>query len=246
MHDDELGVVRSRELIELVLRHYPQAWYSAGPFDEWPVVAAGLIRRATQCLGAVISLQRGCFYSDAAVLTRAIFEHVTAFAWIAVSPDKRIGPWLKHDLKTRLAAHKALVEIGETGLLEDHVVAQFETYIANVKDNLPKPAEQAKVADEHWSAILDRQPTWKDKGGFSGMYRITYRYTSKFAHPTIIGFQPHIVEFGAGVVVVGDEVAETDASAFVLAPGVLGMGLRVASIALGWPTIEQIDEVFRK
>jgi hypothetical protein len=244
MISDELGVTRARRMVALVHSYYPQAWYTAGPLDEWPLVASGLVRRATQSLAAVIALRPGGFYSDAAVLTRTIFEHVTAFAWIAACPDERVRPWLKNDLRQRVAAHRELVQVGDGGLIAPEVIAQFEAYIGAVQDDLPKTAQQAKAADEHWSRILDGQPDWKARGGFSGMYRVTYRHTSKFAHPTAIGLHPHLTEFGRGIVVVGDEITDLDPSPFSFASSVLGMGLRVASIALGWPRLEQIDDIY--
>jgi hypothetical protein len=244
VHDDDVGVRRAEQLIRLVLRRYPQAWYTEGPFNEWPIVSAGLIRRAAQCMAAIVALQPGGFHSDAAVLMRTLFEHVNVFAWLAVSPNERIGPWLKNDLRQRIAANKALIGNGEKGLITDEIVAQYEAYMAGVTGTYPNPEQQAKDADDHWSAILERQPTWKDAGGFSGMFRVTYRHTSKFAHPTVIGLQTHLTEFGRGVVVLDTEQPEMDPSPFAFAPGVLGMGLRIASAALGWPGLDEIDAIF--
>ena len=232
---------RSVRLIALAEQKCPRDTESTGELHDWRVAGPALLLRAARSLSAMFVLRPGAYDADASVLLRIVFESVASFAWLAIDPIKHGPVWVKSDFRQRLAAHRELSVVGDEDVIDAESVRYFEEYVARVSGELPKPQQLARAADDHWHRRLAGHPKFDARGSFSDMYRITYRHSSKFAHPTPMGLQPFVRRFANGKAVFTRE-HPTASSPYAYAPFVFGIGLRVASIALGWPTLEAIDD----
>jgi hypothetical protein len=234
------AVRRCQRLIEIVESECPPECVASAELHDWQIAGPALLLRSARALSAMLELRPGGYEADASALLRIVFENVVTFAWLAINPSEHAPLWVKNDFRQRLAAHRDLSSVGDDDVVDAESVAYFESYVAQVRGDLPKPQQLARAADDHWHERLPGHPKFDARGSFSDMYRVTYRHSSKFAHPTPVGLQPFVRRFANGKAVFTRE-QRTGTNPYAYAPFVYGIGLRVAAVALGWPTLNQID-----
>lgn len=235
--------LRSQRLLAVVNRYLPTAKHSTGAHDDWELAGPALIARGVRSLQAVRALRPGLFNLDAGVVVRCMFEHMVTFAWLAVDPPARLPLWVKYDRQQRLRMDNDCSSAG-LPLVSAEVRAQFTAEIAAIPGELPPLPERAEAADNHWCNLIAEHPPATDKGSFRGIYRTLYRHGSALAHVTHYGLHALIHEHQRGVFTIGAERIENTTNSFTLAPVVLGMGLVIAGAALGWPSMDELNDAF--
>jgi hypothetical protein len=239
---------RVRGLRELTSTFLPRNEPFTAGHGDWPLIGFAMLARSCAIAESAIALAAERRAVDAGVLTRALFEQVLTFAWIAIQPDVNADGWVRWDRQQRIKADNDLCDLGADPLLEPAVRRKFEEFIAGgeaMPDQLPL---RAKQADAHWAPRIEAisaEPT--STRSFRGMYRILYRGDSRFTHAAVASIEPLII--GAGDP--GHRTVlpvETDPGArnpFTRSPMIYSLGLLVAEPALGLAGMMQaIDTVF--
>lgn len=234
--------VRTSQVLALVGRYLPQAKHSLGEHTDWNTAGPALIARATRSLQAIATLQNGLFNADAAVVLRTMFEHVVTFAWLAADPPAHLPLWVKFDRQQRISADNDARAEGDP-LLADEERAGFQQEINGCAGTFPGLPARAHAADVHWSALLEQHPGPRSRYSFRGMYRVLYRHASALTHVTPYGLHAFIAGDRPNLIIGGELVPE-EFNSFTLAPAVLGSGLVISGHALGWPSMEELDDAF--
>lgn len=239
---------RVRELRDLTSTFLPTTMPSSGDHGDWPVTGFAMLARASGTAESVIALAAERRAVDAGTLSRALFEEVVTFAWIAIDPAVNANAWVRWDRRQRIKADNDLVDRGAPALLTPQVRQQFEAFV-NAGPVMPENlAERAADADAHWAPRIDAieaNPT--SERSFRGMYRIVYRTDSQYTHAAVLSVEPFVVPArNAGHFNVMP--VETDPGAtnpFTRAPMLYALGLLVAEPALGLSSISRaIDTIF--
>lgn len=239
----EAADLRSQRLLQVIDRYLPAAKHSTGAHDDWQLAGPALIARGVRGLHAVRALRPALCNLDAGVVVRSMFEHVVTFAWLAVDHTARMPIWVKYDRQQRIRMDNDC-RSAQMPLLSDEVHAQYVAEIAAIAGELPSLLNRAEAADSHWSTVIAEHPPSSDRTSFRGIYRTLYRHGSALAHATHYGLHPIIEDHEPGVFVIGPERIEDTTNSFTLAPVVLGMGLVISGVALGWPSMDELNEAF--
>jgi hypothetical protein len=205
--------------------------------DDWSLAGPAILAAAAGTLDAILTLRTLEHELDESNLLRGLYEYSVTFAWIAADPDVRIQRWLKYDYSERLRTDADFRAAG-TPLLDDDVRVELEAYGAGVR-MMPDLASRSDAADASWSAMLTEQlPQVGEQVSFRGLYRLIFRGSSGFTHPTTRALT-RFVSGGDGHYQVSVERPYTGAIA--TASFVLALALLVASEALHWPaTAEEV------
>ncbi len=173
----------ARCLTQLIRDHLPHVVESSGAMDDWSLAGPAILAAAAGTLDAILTLRPLEHELDESNLLRGLYEYSVTFAWIAADPDIRIQRWLKYDYSERLRTDADFRAAG-TPLLDDDVRAELEAYGAEVR-MMPDLASRSDAADASWSAMLtERIPQVGEQASFRGLYRLIFRGSSGFTHPT--------------------------------------------------------------
>lgn len=257
-------MVQCDRLIQLV--HFPirvESKLAPEPrsLDNWDVVAPAMLFSAASCLLSIRSLASVAAprrEQDASVLLRRLYEHVVAFAWIALDPPIHAKKWVADDYYHRLKIDDEIKKLGHPGL-RPATRSGFEQYL-QAHGRMPDLASRADAADKHWSKKIDGhgvfpsippQPgqTVHAQGGrwsLRGLYSIIYRGASANAHPTPLSIQAYVAPGGgAGKFLIGmDPSDQHDRFSYTHAPLLYAEMLLIAEHVLGVPRADDVYAAF--
>lgn len=245
---DEVARLRADALARLVEERLPLELDVTGDAAAWPLIATGLLSRATTTLRHVFDARRGGQEVDAATLGRSLYEHIVHLAWLAACPTAdRIEEWRKHDLTERLSADSDARTVGGQ-LLDDEAREALEAQVDAMRGNKLVLANLAIAADQHWGGKLPGMGSHKETQSFRGLYVYLYRFYSGTAHPGFRGLNPVVEDITATRrrVVVERLVPSARRGPFGMATVVYALGLYVAAESLGWPEAEEVNAIFHR
>jgi hypothetical protein len=234
---------RARELRRLTDAFLPRAVVSTGRHDDWPLGGWAMLSRACGTLDSVMALVDERRATDAGVLTRALFEQVVTFAWIAIDPKENALAWVRWDRSERKKAHHDLLQQGGPPLLEPQTLKDFDDVISS-GPSMPNLTQRAREADTHWSTQLAALRFLSTS--FRGMYAVLYRADSQATHAAVTSIEPVVVPAGSGTFeVLPVERDPGDHSTFIRAPMLYGLMLLIAEPALGLGDVEgALERIF--
>lgn len=242
-----LASEQARGLMALTRRFLPATFKSAGRHSDWPLAGYAMMSRACGTLGSVMALIPERRASDAAVLTRVLYEEIVTFAWIGVDPSDHAEAWVRWDRDWRIKADNDLQDIGAEPLLDPGVRQDFERG-RDAGELMPDLAQRATAADQHWSKRLDAiadDPT--SPRTLRGMYRYIYRGESQYAHAAAASIDRLVVDAQrpGRLRVVTAETDPGENNAFTRASILYALGLIVAEPVLGWSGVsDAVDNLF--
>lgn len=111
-------------LIELGRSDFPVVIARSAP--PYRAALYALVARATGTMEAILCLAKIRREADLAVLVRALYDHTTILAWIAVDPDANYALWRAEDARQRVNAHKDWERRWGRELLNPTRLAEFE------------------------------------------------------------------------------------------------------------------------
>jgi len=146
---------RSLHLARLVRDCLPRTADVHGPHDAWPLVAPGLLAWCAGTVEAIVALMPLEREVDASILLRSLYEHVVAFAWLAIEPSaERLALWRKHDCSQRIKADNDCRALGEE-MLSPTLRADCERTLLRVPGKMP-----SGHAGRPGRSALARAPPW--------------------------------------------------------------------------------------
>jgi hypothetical protein len=236
---------RAEKLVELVALHLPVETSATAPSDSWALVGPALIARATGTLEAIFALLPEGRDSDALVLLRSLYEHVVTFAWLGADPtEERMQRWMKSDRQARLDADDDCRQLGVI-VLTDEQRAMFERQVKNLPKEMPTLEQRTRAADTAWKSKIAGLRGSDQPRSFRGLYGIAYRHHSALAHPSDMGINRVVVDFGGGRQRVQLEKRDPEMTGpFGMAVVVYALGLLVASETLDWPPVDDVHAAF--
>ena len=165
---------------------------------------------------------------DGAGSARVIYEHVVAFAWIAINPSVHYRQFLRWESLQREKMQKDLAQFGEVA--PDPMIVR-RALIDTAAESAPETADRALAAENFWSRSVSEWPFQ-----FRRAYANLFRPYSAFVHPTVMGLDPFI-ERGPSGPRIGQPREVGDGHILAAAVGSFADGLIVASHRLGWPSM---------
>jgi hypothetical protein len=238
----DLIAQRAAALAELVERRLPLEADSNGIATAWPLAGPGLLALATASLKSIFLLRPHQAHNDSSRLLRSLYDHVVTFAWLAVDPPARLGPWRKNDLEERLKMAREF-DASDTELLPRLARAQMERDIANTEGSVPGLADMALNADKHW---LPRIPDLDGTGfkSFRGLYTVLFREHSGLVHATMRGLNHVTVDLDPPRKrLVLQAPLDGSRGPYGMATVIHTLGLLVASQSLGWPEADEVRAI---
>jgi hypothetical protein len=205
---EERAEARANALVQLAWESIPRSLSSSKDHEDWNVFVPATVARCAHILESILALCSR--QQDGAILLRALFEHVIAFAWVAIEPQTRLSRLVANDYEHRLKANGHLVHYGGTamdGKTQQHFQARVERARRGLPASrspaiarkgvkaklLPDVLNMAGEADSYWHRV---HPDLGLQGRYSlsGQYVIYYRWFSQYVHPTIMGLEPFVYE----------------------------------------------------
>lgn len=239
---------RTQRVLALVDQYLPQAKHSNRTHTDWNVAGPALIARSAHSLRAIAALQPGQHHFDAGIILRTMFEHIATFAWLAADPTTRMPLWVRNDREQRLKADNDARSVNDP-LLSDQLRQMFQADIDAVPSGAPAyPVlpDRARQADLHWQANIEHYPGPNERSSLRGTYRILYRMGSAFAHATPMGLDEVVQKAAPDTLVIGPKQPfNQQFNFFTIAPTVLGTGLLISGVTLGWPQISELNGAFQ-
>lgn len=221
---------------------------------NWDVVAPAMLFSAANCLLSLRWLATTPVprrEQDASILLRRIYEHVVAFAWIAIDPERNARRWVASDYRYRLAIDDELRALGRDGL-DPAQRASFQAYI-QAHGQMPSVEQRADQADAHWLPRLahhgDGRPNAERNFSLADEYTTIYRTTSANTHPSPRSLYAYVNPGGgAGRFAIGfmPNLTEEDRYAYTFAPLTFATMLVIAQQVLGYPTSDAVFAAFNE
>jgi hypothetical protein len=218
---------------ELYLRYATIAYARRIEFQPWEHYAFACLARAHYALDSIFLLNGR--EADSAALTRVLYEHIVAFAWLMIDPPAHYLALLSWEHGERQKMRKDIANFASTpGPTSDEITLFM---IADGLDRTVPPAratpDRALAADAHWSRLV---PDWS--------FRLRHAYASLFrahsvnVHPTLMGLVAFSSPDPAAQATVPARMLKLRLDAEALA--VFGDGLIIASVALQWPPQREV------
>jgi hypothetical protein len=241
MHHD-----RAVALMQLVRERLPCETDATGDADAWPLLATGLLSRATTTLDSILLLQPTERAVDSSTLLRSLYEHVVHLAWLGADPSAaRLEEWRKDDLRQRLKADDDCRAVG-VEMFTPEQRADFEVQVSSMSGSPLVLTNLALAADKHWEPRIEVFSSYKEAGSLRGLYAIAYRHYSGTAHPSFRGLNPVIEDITRTRKRVVFEGPFTGRGPYGMATVIYALGLYVAAAALGWPDAHEVTSVFER
>jgi hypothetical protein len=222
----------ARRLSALYVRHCPETAISGRDSET---LALALLARAHYTLQTVLAVPTQEL--DCIALVRSIYEHVVAFAWLAIDPEAHRPMLLKWEFEERKKMLKDAAEWFE------HVEPPDEGAVRRALVDMghvaaPETPDRALAADKYWSRC---GISWEFhfRSGYSSLFRLN----SAFLHPTVAGVFPFITPGSPARVSAEPRRAHV---AHPLPDAMLAFadGLAVASYRFGWPPVGDLRAAF--
>jgi hypothetical protein len=227
----------AQALLALLRREIPRT--AATP---WEAYAAMLLARSAGALLSVARLDPGTRTLDASVLLRVLLDHVTHFAWVAIDPDEHIRRWRASDAGRDVREHRAWEPYG-LELLDSDALARTQR-LANSAKRPPDLAQRAAEADDFWRSRVpgfapEHHPS--SVSSFRALYRTVFTIGSAATHPSITQANYFMKDAPGGTLCHWERTpAGSAGNWWAVGPYILGLGLLVASEALGWPDAREV------
>jgi hypothetical protein len=223
---------------ELYLRHATVAYLNRAQFEPWKHYAFACLARAHYALESIFLL--GGREVDQAALTRVLYEHVVAFAWLMIDPPAHYLSLLSWEHGERLKMRADLANFASTpGPPEAEITRLMQT---DGLDLSVTPArgtpDRALAADKYW---VTKVPEWQFhmRHGYASLFRPH----STSVHPTLMGLIPFSTPNPGARAGVPRQMLKLRLDAEAVA--VFGDALIVAAKSLNWPpTIDVLTAVF--
>lgn len=237
---------RATALGQLVEDRLPLERDSNGPETAWPLVGPALLAQATGSLNSIFLLRPHGAHNDASRLLRSLYDHVVTFAWLAVDPPGRLGPWRKADLLERLKMAREFDAVG-VELMPAAVREQMEHDVKHIEGSVPGLADMARDADEHWLPRLTGDLDGTGFNSFRGLYTVLFRNHSGLVHATMSGLNHVTIDLNLPRRrVVRQAPLDGSRGPYGMATVIHGLGLLVAAQSLGWPAATHVRVVFER
>lgn len=233
--------LRAAALAQAVEQQLPLEADSSGPADAWPLVGPALLAHATSNLKSIFVLRSHEAHNDSSRLLRSLYDHVVTFAWLAVDPPARLGPWRKADLQERLKMDRDFTDACEE-LLTDAGRAQMKSDVESIDAHAPDLASKAMNADNHWVPRIDGIEAEGLKS-FRGFYTLLFRQHSGLVHATMRGLNHVSVDLDPPRKRVVLEAPLDGRGPYGMATVVYSLGLLVAGQSLGWPDGAEVEAI---
>jgi hypothetical protein len=164
------------------------------------------------------------------------------YAWLSAEPMRWLI-WLTQDSAERLKIVDDLPS-GTPEFLPPANRAFFEAARNAELGRWPGIRTCAKQADDHWSTrvpgVVQPENPW---GSFLGLYQAVYRFTSMSTHASMVGLNA-VIRTAPGENSVIDMETASEQRAVIAAPAAFALGLRVATVAEGWPSKGALEAIF--
>jgi hypothetical protein len=264
---------RAQALLAVVDQYLPVRVEVEGllaEFNDWRIVAPGLIGDAASILDSIVHLSAPRHTLGAEILTRSMADYVITFAWLAAEPeneeqraerlnrfeadeyDERERSDQKYTTefrqksrrrKTLFGHYMELIEIGKmpSELLCDQMRERIKARREIVGANpMPPLLNRAFEADEYW---IDHSGAVRDNP-LAHQWGVIFSWYSSVAHPSVTA-ATRVVSSEAGVVTVGKPTSSSiESTPYGRATVLFGLMLHVAGRSLGWPSDGEIDNAF--
>ncbi len=259
----DTGMRRVGAVLDLARRYLPCDVESAGDFNDWNVVAPGLLGGAAGILESIFQLPPPRHTPCAEILARSVVEYAITFAWLAAPKDsaeraKRLARFEMSEYRERERAdakyvrvlperserYVALIKAGEMPphLISDDMRSRIADRRGEVETGeMPSLLDRAIAADDRWAEeinALKRNP-------FAGIYASAFASFSFVSHASVTAVS-RVVVGGGGRLRVGEPAAWSGATGpYGFSISMFVVMLVIASRVLGWPPENEIYESAR-
>lgn len=257
----------------MVEQYLPVAVEFEGPlaeFNDWRIVAPGLIGDAASILDSIVHLPPPRHTLSAEILTRSMVDYVITFAWLAAAPenaeqrterlnqfeadeyderersDQKYTTEFRRKSKRQKALFDHYVELIEVGRMPSELLCdQMRERIKTRREvvgvkTTPPLLNRAFDADEYW---IDHSEAVRNNP-FAHQWGLIFSWYSSVSHPSVTAVA-RVASSEPGVVTVGKPTSSSIESApYGRATVLFGLMLHVASRSLGWPSDQEIDHAF--
>jgi len=219
-------------LSSLYLKDARTALVRKHQFESWECYALACLARAHYTVGSTLMLEDR--ESDCATLTRVLYEHVIAFAWLMIDPAHHYQRLVSWEKKERLKVVKGLARFIPGAPSEAEATANLMTLGLDLAvPAAPETFDRAVQAQEFWQS--------RDTGCefcFARNYECLFRTYSSYVHPTTAGLMQFFDPDPAGDPArpVRRHTGQIPAEAMLMFSDML----IVSAHSLGWPDRRQI------
>jgi hypothetical protein len=250
-------LARLDAMLALTRTFLPAQVRSQGSFDDWSVVAPGLLWICADLVEAIYSSPPPRGRIRAEVLSRSLCEYVITFAWIAAAENEvaragRLKQFEKDEFAERIKAENKIARqiAGQSlyahvfdserfprTLLEERIHERAEALISDESiKRLPDTLQMATVADRRWMPeieLVHRNP-------FALFYFMMFTTSSFTSHPSVTSIAKVVTGNPPDLVVGIPESLGTSAGPYGHALAIFGSALLVLNRSWGFPAEEQI------
>jgi hypothetical protein len=249
---------RAGAVLDLARQYLPRRVTSAGAFDDWNVVAPGLLGGAAAMLESIFQLPPPRHGPGAEILARSLVEYAITFAWLAAPADEsaraerlkrfelyeyqeryRADKKYTHVLPERSDFYAQLISSGKmpSRLIDDDTRQLLEDRGEEVETTtMPSLLDRAVEADARWATeirALQENP-------LAGIYASAFASFSFVSHASVTAVS-RVVRGGGGNLIVGEPAAWTEATGpYGFSISILVLMLQIASRTLGWPPEDEV------
>jgi len=239
-------------------------------FNDWRIVAPGLIGDAASILDSVVRLPSPRHTLGAEILTRSMADYVITFAWLAAEPeneqqrtrrlnqleadeyderersDQKYTTEFRRKSKRQRALFKHYVELIETGQMPSELLCgpmrdRIKTRRGIVGATpMPTLLDRAFKADEYW---IDHSEAVRSNP-FAHQWGVIFSWYSSVTHPSVTAIARVVSSEPGGVSVGLPTSSSIESTPYGRATILFGLMLHVAGRSLGWPQDHEIDEAF--
>jgi hypothetical protein len=212
---------------------------SDGSLDNWQVFGPAMLARCNYLVESIAALANR--HVDAAILTRCLYEHVVAFAWVAISPKDNLQRFLSREYSERRKSFNDLSQF-QRDEQEGRGLESFrEKYVREGVVEAPGVLDQAHAAAAAWNSVID--PSLRPGIGLRGQYPVIFRGFSDYVHPTMSSLAHFVVTRPDNSLGLG-RPADEDIGAVEFASVLFGEMLLISSAVLGWPDRNAVLQAF--
>jgi hypothetical protein len=248
-----------RAVSRLIEESLPRCVPAGAFLLPWETVAPTLLARIAGQGRAIATMIEAGHQIDSVIVMRSMLEHVTLFAWLAITPDDPTRQWKARDperntewwMLDQANREKRLMENRQQwlGLLDDELRERLRRGKAELKEiqtpttGFPRVMEMAEEIDARWGGKLtgwaDAVPqTLAFVSTARGNYWTLYTYGSGSTHPdygVIRQFLRPLAYFNGDEATVQPEAANDRVDRFAAVAGFLmTAATSVADEVLGW------------
>lgn len=226
----------------------PLAAPIAGTIDDpqWAWIGPAFVARMNEIIAGIQHLVDPGLETEAASLTRSLYDHAVVFAWLASDPSTRLRQWLRVDGEQQLRTKRQLNDLGASGYLPSNIEALFESLSLDTSLDRGFPRDVAGMA-----VAADRDWHLSGELSFTTLYTVVFRQFSTLLHPSLLGLSQHahrVTTDGSDEkLLLGYSNIENEATSITTqVPMLYAAALTVAARSLGWPDETALVDVVDK